>query len=245
MYDIVCVRTISYADLRYRKWPWSYSGHRMLVTTLYVNIRCRMFDVRHHMSVLSVLRHLQSTSNFQKTPALGVCIWPESLLYLAPPFRPCTQCWHVRNTVIFYIKNGYYHTPIWWPQDLWTVKTHSLGVIEPHCTIQGAVGSVGCFYPDIGGAQLEVGGLGQWNGAHTMKCTVSITCVGLSMRVRLIEWAPMGLERQPCHKTCHEPMWIECFRVHLARVQAARAATQIVVYSPKKELWSRSLNMMA
>ena len=76
----------------------------------------------------------------------GVCIWPECLLHLAPLFRLCKQCWQVRNTVIFYIKNGYCHAPIGWRLDQWTVQTPSLGVRDAHCTILGAVG---CFYPDI------------------------------------------------------------------------------------------------
>ena len=81
------------------------------------------------------------------------------------------------------------------------MQTPSLGVREPRCTIPGAVGR---FYPDIQGAQ--VGGFGQCNGANTMNCVVSIACVGLSMRERSIEWAPMVLERQAGYKTGHEPM---------------------------------------
>ena len=204
--------------------------HRILT----YDVVCYMYDI-----VCLFWRHLQSTWNFQKQTAQGVCIWPVSLLHLAPLFRPCKQCWRVRNTVIFYIKNGYGHTPLWWPLDQWTVQTPSLGVREPRCTIPGAVGR---FYPDIQGAQ--VGGFGQCNGANTMNCVVSIACVGLSMRERSIEWAPTVLERQACYKTGHEPMWIECFRGPLARVQAARAAAQNVLYSPKKEIWSGSLNMI-
>ena len=81
------------------------------------------------------------------------------------------------------------------------MQAPSLGVREPRCTIPGAVG---CFYPDIQGAQ--VGGFGQCNGANTMNCAVFIACVGLSMRVQLIEWAPMVVERQAGYKTGHEPM---------------------------------------
>ena len=205
--------------------------HRMLT----YDVVCYMYDI-----VCLFWRHLQSTLNFQKQTPQGVCIWPASLLHLAPLFRPCKQCRHVRNTVIFYIKNGYGHAPIWWPQNQWTVQTPSLGVREPRCTIPG---NVGCFYPDVQGAR--VGGFGQCgNGANTMNYAVSIACVGISMRVRLIEWAPVVLERQAGYKTGHEPMWIECFRGPLARVQAARAAAQNVLYSPKKEIWSGSLNMI-
>ncbi len=126
-------------------------GHHLLVTTSYVNIQCRMLYVRH---CLFVLKAPSIDFKFSKTPSQGLCIWPTYLLHLAPLFRPCKQCWQVRNTVNFYIKNGYCHAPIGWRLDQWTVQTPSLDVREPHYTILGAVG---CLYPDIHGAR--VGGL--------------------------------------------------------------------------------------
>ena len=80
------------------------------------------------------------------------------------------------------------------------MQTPFMGVCEPHCSILGAVGG---FPLDIQGAQG--GGFSQRHGANIMKCAVSLTCMGLSMSVQLIEWARMGLERQPVHKTGHEP----------------------------------------
>ena len=61
----------------------------------------------------------------------------------------------------------------------------SLGVREPRCIIPGAVGA---FIPIY--RVLELEDLASANGANTMNCAVSIACVGLSMRVWLIEWAP-------------------------------------------------------
>ena len=151
-----------------------------LVVVCWLRHRMLTYDVVWYTYDIVCLfwRHLQSTLNFQKQTAQRVCIWPASLLHLAPLFRPGKQCWHVRNTVIFYIKNGYGHTPIWWPRDQWTVQTPRAlqGVRVPRCTIPGAVG---CFYRNIQGAQ--VGGFGQCNGANTMNCAVSIACVGLSI----------------------------------------------------------------
>jgi len=74
------------------------------------------------------------------------------------------------------------------------------GVREPHCSILGAVGGSA---PDINGAQG--GCFSQRHGANTMKCAVSLTFIGLSMSVQLIEWAHMGLERQSVDKSGHEP----------------------------------------
>ncbi len=169
-------------------------------------------------------------------------LWPSGFLHLAPLFRPCKQCWHVRTTIIFYIKNGYCHAPIWWPCDQWTVQTPSLlvGVREPCCTVLGAVG---CFFPNIQGAW--VGGLASAMVCTPMNCAVFIACVGLWISVWWIEWAPIVLEKQASYKTGHKPMWYQCFRGRLARVQVARDETQIVQYSPKKLLWSGNLNMVA
>ena len=80
------------------------------------------------------------------------------------------------------------------------MQTPSMGVREPHCSISGAVGG---FAPDIHGDQG--GGFSQRHGANTMKCAVSLTFIGLSMSVQLIEWAHMGLERQSVDKSGHEP----------------------------------------
>ncbi len=47
--------TISYVYVRYRMLTYnivSELGHCMLITTSYINILCRMFDVHHRMSVL-------------------------------------------------------------------------------------------------------------------------------------------------------------------------------------------------
>ena len=63
MYDIVCAYrmqyrmscTISYVYVQIRMLTYDIVckfGHRMLVTTLYVSIRCRMSYLRHCMSVL-------------------------------------------------------------------------------------------------------------------------------------------------------------------------------------------------
>ena len=70
------------------------------------------------------------------------------------------------------------------------MQTPSMGVREPHCSILGAVGGSA---PDINGAQG--GCFSQRHGANTMKCAVSLTFMGLSMSVQLIEWAHMGLGR--------------------------------------------------
>ena len=79
------------------------------------------------------------------------------------------------------------------------MQTPSMGVCEPHCSILGAVGGSA---PDINGAQG--GCFSQRHGANTMKCAVSLTFIGLSMNVQLIEWAHMGLERQSVDKSGHE-----------------------------------------
>ena len=162
MYDIVCAYripyrmscTISYVDIRYR--IWRTISYVNLVVVCFIRHLTLIYDVVHYTYDIVCLfwRHLQLTLNSQKTPIQCVCIWPSGFLDLAPFLGPCIQCWHVRNTVIFYIKNGYCHTPIRLPCNQWTVQTPSLGVREPRCTVPVAVG---CFYPDIQGAQ--VGGL--------------------------------------------------------------------------------------
>ncbi len=161
MYDIVCAYriqyrvscTISFVYVRYRMLTYDIVckfGHCMLVSTSCVYIRCRMLYIRHCMSVLKA----PSTDfKFSKEPCPRR-VHMASVFAMHHFFRPCKQCWRVRNTVIFYIKNGYCHAPIGWPWDQWTVQTPSLGVREPSCTIPGAVE---CFYPDIHGAR--VGGL--------------------------------------------------------------------------------------
>ncbi len=138
-YNIICWLTILYVNLVIVCWL----QHR----TLIYDVVCYTYDI-----ICLFWRHFQLTSNFQKTPSQGMHIWPAYLLHLAPLFRPCKQCWQVRNTVIFYIKNGYCHAPIGWRLDQWTVQTPSLGVRAPHCTIPGAVG---WFCPDIHGAWVE------------------------------------------------------------------------------------------
>ena len=80
------------------------------------------------------------------------------------------------------------------------MQTPSMGVCEPHCSVSGAVGG---FAPDIHGAQG--GCFNLHHGVNTMKCAVSLTCMGLSMSEQLIEWAHMGLERQSVDKSGHEP----------------------------------------
>ena len=90
-YNIVCWLMISYVNLVIVCWL----RHR---TSLY-DVVCYTYDI-----VCMFCRHLQITLNFQKTPSQGVCIWPACLLHLAPLFRPCKQCWLLRNTVNFYIK---------------------------------------------------------------------------------------------------------------------------------------------
>ena len=72
------------------------------------------------------------------------------------------------------------------------MQTPSMGVREPHCSISDAVGG---FAPDIHGAQG--GGFSQYHGANTMKCELSLTCMGLSMSAQLIEWAHMGWRDSP------------------------------------------------
>jgi hypothetical protein len=136
-----CTISYVYVTVRYRMLTYdivctSKFGHRMLVTTLYIYILCSMFDVRHFMSVLKAPSLCQLTLNSQKTPAQGVCIWPVCLLHLALLFRPCKQCWLVRNTVILH-KKWLLSRAIWMALDQWTVQTPSLVVREPCCTIPG------------------------------------------------------------------------------------------------------------
>ena len=135
-----------------------------------------MMSYKTYYIVCLFWRQLQLTLNSQKTPVQGVCIWPSGFLHLAPFFSPCIQCWHVRNTVIFYIKNGYCHTPIRLPCNQWTVQTPSLGVREPRCTVPVVVG---CFYPDIQGAQLRSSSRRiwpvQWSKHHEL-CSVHCLC---------------------------------------------------------------------
>ena len=147
MYDIVCQHTISYImyDIVCQ------TGRRMFYTTSYINIRCRTLYIRHRMSVLKAP---SIDFKFSKDPRPRRVHMAIGFPTPCTIFSPGKQCWYVRNTVSFYIKNGYCHTPIRLPCDLWTVQTPSLGVREPRCTVPVAVG---CFYPDIQGAR--VGGL--------------------------------------------------------------------------------------
>ncbi len=116
-HDIVCLHMISYVNIEIVYWL----RHRQY--TMLYNIQCCLLDVRYCTVCLQ-----GTAQRFQifprPPPAQGVGKWAESLLRIAPIFRPSNQYRRVRNTAFLYcIKHGYSHTLYWWPRDQWTVHT--------------------------------------------------------------------------------------------------------------------------